>query len=206
MGEAYSRRMRDRAMHFAVPVGGRSAELVGEVSRRQGEKVEPVGKIGIHVEDCAVRRICGILVGDLRDIGIAYGIELRPALHENSLAFRKRTPQPERTALHDDRAGEGVHFLMGQADVEKTAPALDKPALACELEGIGLMIRQIQDSVPTLRVEYETLTTFDVPVGRDGRNAGVEERIGRLARHAKDAALEIDDVSSDIVVLNGARL
>ena len=139
MGKVYSRRMGDRAMHFAIPVAGRTAELVGEVRGRQREEVEPVGKIGIHVEDRAVRRICGILVGDLRDIGIAYGIELRPALHENSLAFRKRTPQPERTALHDDRAGEGVHFLMGQADVEKTAPALDKPALADELEGIVLM-------------------------------------------------------------------
>ena len=126
-------------MHFAIPVAGRTAELVGEVSRRQGEKVETVGIVGFHVEDRAVRRICGILVGDLRDIGIAYGIELRPALHENSLPLRKRAPQPKRTALHDDRAGEGVHFLMGQADVEKTAPALDKPALADELEGIGLM-------------------------------------------------------------------
>ena len=165
MGEVDSRRVRDRAMHFSVPVAGGAAELVGEVRGRQGEKVEAVGIVGLHVEHLAVRCVGGILVGDLLKVGGACGIELRPALHENGLSLRKRTPQPKRTALHDDRAGEGIHFLMGEADVKKSAPALDEPALAGELERISLMQRRIQDDVEALRIEDQALPALNVPDG-----------------------------------------
>ena len=91
---------------------------------------------------------------------------------------------------------------MRHANPEVSCPLLDKSARARDLERIGLVDGRIEVGMVGLRVEHQALAGLDVPYRR---GAGVDKRVG-FTRETQRAALEVDDVSARVVVLDEARL